>query len=97
MAEFTKYKRNVWYAEAIEAVATSIGYELKSCENDLTYYKNNIEDRIKEIKGQHREDEEELLKEDWSINSNQISIEQINARKSLWESLLKYVDKELAF
>lgn len=97
MAEFTKYQRNIWHAEAVEAVATSIGYELKSCESDINYYQKNIDDRIKEIKDQNREDEKEMLEEDWTIVSNKKSIEQVKAKKSLWESLLKYVDKELAF
>lgn len=97
MEEFTKYQRNVWHAEAVEEVAKSIDYDLKSCENDITYYQNNINDRIKEIKEQGREDEEQYIAEDWGIISAKKSIEQIKARKSLWEALLKTVDKELSF
>lgn len=97
MEEFTKYQRNVWHAEAVEEIAKSIDYDLKSCDNDINYYQHTIDDRIKEIKGQGREDEEQYIAEDWGIISAKKSIEQVKARKSLWEALLKTVDKELAF
>ena len=88
MAEFTKYRKNIWKAEAIEDVATRIKYCIENEEESKKYYEN----RIVEEKGKDEDNRSE-----WQIENYEECLGKVLEKIKLYEQVLKIVDKELAF
>ena len=88
MAEFTKYRKNIWKAEAIEDVATRIKYCIENEEESKKYYEN----RIVEEKGKDEDNRSE-----WQIENYEECLGKVVEKIKLYEQVLKIVDKELAF
>ena len=88
MAEFSKYRKNCWKAEALENVADRIKYAMESEEDSKGYY-------IKRIEEQNEKPEEE--RDSWLITNSEEEIGKYDERIKIWQSLLKVVDKELMF
>lgn len=95
MNEFTKYQRNVWKAEAVEDIANTIISYIRTLKADVQYYDGKLEERLDELKTY---DDCDINKEaDYQAVNTKKTIAQIEEKISLWEQLLKDVDKELMF
>ena len=90
----TKYKRNIWKAEAVEYVANVIQNQIEACDTEIKWYSDRNEERIEEVKNIY---EDYDINEDWTYCSNLENIEKLGEKKKLLASILKTVDKEMAF
>ena len=93
MIEFTKYERNVMYAEAVSQVGTRAEYWVDDAKADIERYEKCISDRIEA----NKDDNDFNPDDDWQIRSwvrNKIVAENI---LGLYEKMQNVVDKELSF
>jgi len=93
MAEVSKYRRNIWKAEAVESIASSIISHIESEKGDIEFYKSRNESCAEE----NKDNPDYKLEEDYRYESNLREIEKIKEKIKLWEQLLKVIDKEMAF